>query len=90
MPGLVKKLVVVAAVEGLIIHSPGQRNQRSLQIKYTTHQLSSLPYLKLAESLSSAEFHGIVGSQILMQVNESYANVGARAAYVLSGPYLLF
>lgn len=68
MPGLPKKLVAVAAVEGLILHQSGQRNQRSLLIKYTTHELSTLPYSKLADSLSSAEFHGIVGRQLPVQV----------------------
>ena len=68
MPGLVKNLVVVAAVEGLILQPTGQRNQRSLQIKYATHQLSSVSHSKVADSLSSAEFNGIVGSQLRMQV----------------------
>lgn len=74
MPGLVKKLVVVAAVEGLILRPPGHRNQRSLQIKYTTHEISLLPHSTLADSLSSAEFHGIVGTQPPMQVHERFTN----------------
>ena len=70
MPGLVTKLVIGAAVEGLILHPSGQRNQRSLQIKYTTHELSALPHSKLANSLSSAEFQGVVGNQLPTQLEE--------------------
>ena len=63
MPGIIKKLVIIAAVEGLILHPAGQRNQRSLQIKYGTHEISSLPAPALASA--STEVHGIVGSQPL-------------------------
>ena len=62
MPGIIKKLVLVATVEGLVLHS-GQRNQRSLQIKYGTHELSSLPSPVIPSSATSAEVHGIVGSR---------------------------
>lgn len=62
MSALVKKLVVVAGVEGLILHPPTQRNnQRNLQIKYKTLEISPLPTFKLADSLSSTEVHGIIG-----------------------------
>ena len=61
MPGIVKKLVLVAAVDGLILHS-GQRNQRSLQIKYGTHEFSSLPSTAIPNSSTSVEVHGIVGT----------------------------
>ncbi len=63
MPGIVKKLVIIAAVEGLILHPAGQRNQRSLQIKYTTHEISPLASSTSSSSLSCAEFHGVVGSR---------------------------
>lgn len=75
MPGLVKNLVVVATVEGLILHPPGQRNQRTLHIKYNTHQLSSLPHSKVADSLSSAELYGIVGTQLPMRKRESFTEL---------------
>ena len=75
MPGPMKKLWVVAAVEGLVLYPSGQRNQRSLQIKYTTHELSSVPYSKREDSLSSLELHGIAGSQLLLQLRKSSANV---------------
>ena len=63
MPGIVKKLVVIAAVEGLILHPAGQRNQRSLQIKYKTHEISVLNSAISLSSIASAELHGIVGSR---------------------------
>lgn len=61
MPGLVKKLVVVAAGEGLILQSLGHRNQRPVQIKYATHEISSLGYAASTSSFISAEALGIVG-----------------------------
>ena len=66
MPGIAKKLVIIAAVEGLILHPAGQRNQRSLQIKYSTHEISSLGSSTSSSSLSGPEFHGIVGSRYPM------------------------
>ena len=86
MPGLVKKLVVVAAVEGLILHQFGQRNQRSLQIKYTSHEISTLPYSKLAESFSSAEFHGIIGRQLRVQEKQYFTNIIAFAGLLTVAP----
>ena len=71
MHGPLKKLVVVAGVDGLIIYPSSQRNQRSLRIGYSTLELSSLAYSKRADSLSSAEVHGIVGSQLPMHVRAS-------------------
>ena len=73
MPGPVKKLVVVAGDEGLILNTP-TRSHRSLQIKYATLELSSLAYSESANSLSSAEVYGIVGCQLPMQVTESFTN----------------
>ena len=70
MPGLVKELVVVAGVEGLILIPPTQRNRRhhrSLQIKYTTLQISSLAYLRPADSSLSVEVDGIVGRLVSFQ-----------------------
>ena len=64
MPGLVRELVVVAGVEGLILIPPGQHNRPSLQIKYTTLELSSLAYLQPADSFLSVEVDGIVGKVV--------------------------
>ena len=66
MPGLVRELVVVAGVEGLILIPPSQRNRRSLQIKYTTLDISSLAYFVPADSLS-VEVDGIVGRVVSFQ-----------------------
>ena len=67
MPGLVKELVVVAGVEGLILIPPSQRNRRSLQIEYTTLEISSLAYLRPADSSLSVEVDGIVGRVVSFQ-----------------------
>lgn len=61
MIGLVKRLAVFAAVEGLILHPLGHGNQRPIQIKYATHEISSLGYIASTSSFTSAEAHGIVG-----------------------------
>ena len=77
MPGIVKKLVIIAAVEGLILHPVGQRNQRSLQIKYSTHEISSLASSTSSSSLSGPEFHGIVGSRYPMSRPDCFTdNIG--------------
>lgn len=66
MPGLVRKLVIFAAVDGLILQSLDQSTQRSvpnLQIRYTTQGAATLrsgPHSDLA-NLASLEAHGIVG-----------------------------
>lgn len=49
MPGLVRKLLVIAAVDGLILqpHGNAQRNasngHHAIQIQYKTRKISSLP-----------------------------------------------
>lgn len=62
MPGIIKNLLIVAAVEGVVLHPPGQRSQRPLQIKYVTHELSPLGSTTLPKSSASAEIHGVVGT----------------------------
>ena len=74
MPGLVRKLVIVTGAEGLILNPPSQRSHRSLQVKYTTLEVSSIAYSKYADPLLTAEVYGIVGSQLPMQVTESFTN----------------
>ena len=68
MPGLVRKLVILAAVDGLILQPSTQRNQRaipSLCIKYDTHQIVGAgPASQIRDEASaSLDTHGIVGSR---------------------------
>lgn len=68
MPGLVRKLLIIAAVDGLVLQPYGTRNNGSggfspLRIEYKTRKIQSLPlgsdsYSKSDERL---EAHGIVG-----------------------------
>lgn len=66
MPGIVRKLVIFAAIDGLILQPSSQRHQHSLpslQIRYTTEGATTLrpaPESDLAHS-ASLEAHGIVG-----------------------------
>ena len=61
MLGLARELVVVAGVEGLMLIPPTKRNRRSLQIKYTTLEFSTLANTGPADSSCSVEVGGIVG-----------------------------
>ncbi|KAL8678913.1 MAG: hypothetical protein Q9186_004770 [Xanthomendoza sp. 1 TL-2023] len=66
MPGLVRKLVIFAAVDGLILQPANQHDQRaipSLQIRYTTQGAATLRPAppKGSVHLASFEAHGIVG-----------------------------
>ena len=67
MPGIVRKLVIVAAVDGLLLHPSAQRAQRpapSLQINYATNEIKALEDRQQqshGNSSASLEAHGIVG-----------------------------
>ncbi|PYH88294.1 SacI domain protein [Aspergillus ellipticus CBS 707.79] len=71
MPGLLRKLVIVAAVDGLILQSPGNgsrhvaNNDFSVCIDYKTNKISSVPVsvsdLGDKRDLHSLEAHGLVG-----------------------------
>jgi len=66
MPGLVRKLVIIAAVDGLILQPLSQRNQRAppaIRIDYQTHNITALEQeaKERNSSLASIEVHGIVG-----------------------------
>lgn len=66
MPGIVKKLIVVAAADGLLLCPSGQRNQRSLQIKYVTREILPIRSSRITDESASADIHGIVGTRHLM------------------------
>lgn len=66
MPALIRKLIISAAVDGLVLQPHSQRDQRAnpaLQIRYTTQgsaALTSAPNNDLTESLT-LEIYGLVG-----------------------------
>ena len=60
MPSLVRKLVVYAAVDGLILQPAHQRSQRSLLVDYKTHKVSIANRVASRDD-SSIDCHGIVG-----------------------------
>ena len=66
MPGLVRKLTVFAAVDGLILKPVHQRAQaqRSLNIDYKSHVVSSTT-ISAGKDDASFECHGIVGTRAL-------------------------
>ena len=69
MPGLLRKLVIFAAVDGLILQPPLANlrnygnNDSSLLIDYKTGRVSSLPASasELSERDSGLESYGLVG-----------------------------
>ena len=69
MPNLVRKLVIVAAVDGLLLHPAAPKAQRpvpSLQIKYSTSEIKALEAQQddnRGNNTTSLEAHGIIGSQ---------------------------
>ena len=73
MPGLLRKLVIVAAVDGLILHAHGVNGPRhnngsnndasSIRIDYKTNKITALSPCT-AESLEGREYleaYGLVG-----------------------------
>lgn len=67
MPGLVRKLLIIAAADGLILQPLAQRNQRasgSVQIDYQTHTINPLlddAANSPSDSRAAFEAHGIIG-----------------------------
>ena len=67
MPGLVHKLVIVAAADGILLLPSPLRNQRSgagIQISYRTNAIISLGenQTENSNSAQTLEAHGIVGT----------------------------
>lgn len=73
MPGLLRKLAIVAAVDGLILHAhgvhaprhnPGSNNDASsIRIDYKTNKISALPPLasNSLDGKDALEAYGLVG-----------------------------
>ena len=61
MPGLIRRMVMVAETEGLTLYPWGQHNQPSLQIKYATHEISSIETFAIPAQSVSAVIYGVVG-----------------------------
>lgn len=80
MPGLVRKLVVYAAVDGLILQPLHQRSQRGLQIDYKSYKVSPSTARPEPED-ASLECYGIVGSRLQPQRWKTFANCGTSQVY---------
>lgn len=73
MPGLLRKLVIVAAVDGLILHGHGVNGPRpnngsnneasSIRIDYNTNRITALPGStpEVLEGGDTLEVYGLVG-----------------------------
>ncbi|KAL9128184.1 MAG: hypothetical protein Q9217_003084 [Psora testacea] len=64
MPGLVRKIIIFAAIDGLILQPVHQRNNRPLLIDYKTHKVSIASRLASKDE-PSIDCHGIVGIRFL-------------------------
>lgn len=67
MPGLVRKLLVIAALDGLVLQPLGQRNQptgKAVRIDYKSHNISSLqePFRNGERPTAFFEAYGIIGT----------------------------
>ena len=74
MSDLVRKLVVIAAIDGLILQPAHQRNQRSLQVDYKTYKVS-VTNRPANEDDVSIDCHGIVGSRPQIYGGSNLANL---------------
>ncbi|PPJ49710.1 hypothetical protein CBER1_02894 [Cercospora berteroae] len=71
MPGLARKLLIFAAVDGLIIQSAGQRGSGGTRIAYGTNNITAASEKdREPEGGGSLEAHGLVG--VLNLVSSSY------------------
>jgi hypothetical protein len=68
MPGLIRRIFIFAAVDGLILQSPGSLDpSAALRIDYKSQKLTSAPSIS-AEDYSQKphlESHGIIGENCL-------------------------
>ena len=75
MPSLFKKLVIIAAVDGLLVCSPSpNRRGPDLHIRYKTCEISSLPHSPILSSRNQLNVHGIVGTTHMFSANSALAN----------------
>jgi hypothetical protein len=66
MPGLVRKVVILAAVEGLILQAHGAvEHHNSLKIDYQTRSISLLAAVEgVPKTGPRLEVHGIIGKEL--------------------------
>jgi len=80
MPGIVHKLVVIAAVGGLVLQPSALRSQRpapSIQISYKTNKITALDESppESGRNASSLDAHGIVGTFSGCQYRRLYTDM---------------
>ena len=80
MSGIVHKLVVIAAAEGLVLQPSALRNQRpvpSIQISYKTNRITGLDESppENGRYAPSLEAHGIVGTFSASGEGRHYADI---------------
>ena len=65
MPGIVRKLVIIAAVDGLLLLPSAQRLQRpipGLKLRYVNNEITTLESSQHDQKLASLEAYGVVGN----------------------------
>ena len=68
MPGLARKVLVIAAVEGLILQPLHHKGQRPVKLEYQSGKLSVVDHPTSDDKALALECHGIVGSHPLPKV----------------------
>lgn len=67
MPGLIRKLIIFAAADGLILQAHGPWDLPSLNIEYKSQKITSklLPPFDVHNDTPHLESHGIIGEAFL-------------------------
>ncbi len=86
MPGLARKLLIFATVDGLVLQPLAQRNQLSppaVIIAYETRSISTIKHSHDNERLSvnSFESHGIIGVHTRLLMKISLISILYRLSY---------
>ncbi|MCJ1284814.1 hypothetical protein MMC26_004151 [Xylographa opegraphella] len=102
MPGLVHKLIIIAAADGILLQPSPLRNQRpgaAVQINYRTNSIISLADTQAdnSKSAQTLEAHGIVGlftvasSSYLISISgrQQVAQIRGKPVYVITGVDLI-
>jgi hypothetical protein len=79
MPGLVRKLLIFAAVDGLVLQPAPPRNhkpttEQAIKLEYTSNAISPLLKDRRQEDTapSTLEVHGIVGITAIFKIDGEY------------------
>ena len=74
MPPIVRRLAIIAAVDGLLLQPLHQRSQRGLKVEYGSSELSPTT-IHNGSGAVLLECHGLIGSNPICVVQSHLADV---------------